>query len=500
MEELVKLQEKYGRKLKELLLQPAFFIEHFIVDFKLTEYQKEWLRLCRDNSRLVLTAFRSSGKTEVLLIDDTIHYAFTHPNSQQLMISNTLPQATELLRRIKERIISSDLLRTSIDSNYWTKTDITLKNKARILCKPYNENVRMLHVNRVKCDEMGEYRDQDVLTGAVFPTLTAKSGDFCGVGTPKSEIDMLAYLNKDPTFKSLIYPVKTKEGRDLFKERYPHYEIKKIQGMYVIWDTLTKKAIGSYTSMKWSREFLCKPLSEGDRIYPYSLVEQSYKYNRKLDKIKKPGAIYYVGLDFALSTSKGADRSAFFVIERFKDVDTLCWIEHYHGLSYMAQKKRIEELYNVFRPHKIIADQGTFGESFFQEMRSNGIPMQGFKFTNQTKQDLIQEMRSRFESNFYAYSDDRKEPKPEEEKKFFIPKDRTDIRTYDLINKLEKELMAFSIQYDPNTGTAKFKGLASHDDMVIALGLALWASRTKGSRCFHVARGNSGKKTLFRTA
>ena len=66
MEDLIKLQEKYGRQLKELIAEPAFFIENFIVDFKLTDYQKEWLHLSRTNPRLVLQAFRSSGKTEVL--------------------------------------------------------------------------------------------------------------------------------------------------------------------------------------------------------------------------------------------------------------------------------------------------------------------------------------------------------------------------------------------------------------------------------------------------
>ncbi|KKK48984.1 hypothetical protein LCGC14_3139640, partial [marine sediment metagenome] len=214
---------------------------------KLTTYQKEWLDLCRTNSRLCLTAFRSSGKTEVLLVDDTIHWAYTHPSSQQLMISNTLPQATELLRRIKDNISTSEMLRTSIDSRYWTKTDITLKNKARILCKPYNENVRMLHVDRVKCDEMGEYRDHAVLKGAVFPTLTAKGGTFVGVGTPKSEMDLLHYLDTDPTFKALIYPVWTKDGTNLFKERYPNYEVRKKAGMYIIWDKVNNQERKMFT-------------------------------------------------------------------------------------------------------------------------------------------------------------------------------------------------------------------------------------------------------------
>lgn len=499
MEELVKLQEKYGRQLKSLIMQPAFFIENFITDFKLTEYQKEWLELCRANSRLCITAFRSSGKTEVLLVDDTIHWAYTHPHSQQLMISNTLPQATELLRRIKDRIATSEALRTSIDSRYWTKTDLTLKNKARILCKPYNENVRMLHVNRVKCDELGEYRDHEVLKGAVFPTLTAKSGTFCGVGTPKSEMDLLHYLEKDPTFKALVYPAFSKAG-SLFKDRYPTYTVKRMSGKYVIWDDVSKQAIGSYSSLEWSREFMCKPLTSGDQIFPYDLVEQSFNYKKKFEKFKRAGASYYIGLDFALSASSGADRSAFIVIERFKGKDTLVWLEHYHGLSYMAQKKRIKELYEFYRPSKMICDEGSFGESFFQDLRSQGVSIEGFKFTNQSKQDLIQEMRSKFESNFNRYDSDVKEVKPEEDKLMFICKDNTDHKTHSLTDKLLKEMLAFAVEYDAKTGSAKFKGLGAHDDMVLSLGMAIWACRVKGSKCFHVARGHSRNKGLFRLA
>ena len=498
MEELVKLQEKYGRNLKSKILDPLFFIENFIVDFKLTDYQKEWLNIIRTNPRVSIQAFRSSGKTEILLVDDTIHWAFTHPRSEQLMISNTLPQATELLRRIKDRISVSELLRTSIDKKYWTKTDLTLKNKARILCKPYNENVRMLHVNRVKCDEVGEYRDHDVLKGAVFPTLTAKGGTFVGVGTPKSELDLLHELEKDPSFKSLVYPAWTKDT-DLFHNRYPGYSIKRKSGKVIIYSD-EDKAIGSYSSLEWSREFMCKPLTSGDQILPYDLVEQSFDYKRKFERFKRPGAQYFIGLDFALSASSGADRSAFVVIERFEGKDTIVWIEHYHGLSYMAQKSRIKELYEFYRPSIILADVGTFGESFFQEMRSAGIAMQGFKFTNQSKQDLVQEMRSKFESNFNRYDSDTKEAKPEKDKMFFICKDSTDYKTHHTTEKLVKEALAFAVEYDNKTGAAKFKGLGAHDDIVMALGLAIWACRNRGSKNFHVARGGRMDTALFRIA
>ena len=499
MVDLAKLHEQYGKGFKAKLLEPDFFIENFVTPFKLPEFQKEWLRIRQTSNRLAIQAFRSSGKTEILLVDEPIWYSFTHPDSQQMLISNTLPQATELLRRIKERIVQSELLRTSIDSEYWTKTDITLKNKARILCKPYNENVRMFHVDRVICDELGEYRDRQVLTGAVFPTLTAKSGSFLGVGTPKSELDLFGYLKKDPSFKSLVYPA-FNNGVDLFHQRYPTYEIKRKDGMYLIYDTIGKKNVGSYTSIEWSREFLCKPLTSGDQIYPYDLIEQSFCYERKFSKFKRPGAQYFIGLDFALSASVGADKSAFVVIERFEGVDTVVWIEHYHGLSYMAQKKRIEELYEFFRPTKMVGDEGNFGKAFLQELRSSGILIFPFKFTNQSKQELIQEMRAKFESNFNRYDDLNKEVKPEEEKKFFICKDRMDNYTHDKTEKLLKEMMAFSVEYDAKTGTAKFKGLGAHDDLVMGLGMAIWASKVQGSRCFHIARGNSTKKGLFRLA
>jgi len=148
----------------------------------------------------------------------------------------------------------------------------------------------------------------------------------------------------------------------------------------------------------------------------------------------------------------------------------------------------------------MVCDQRNFGESFFQEMRSIGVQLEGFSATNQTKQELIQEMRARFESNFNKYDDTVKEPKPEEEKMLFICKDRTDFKTNDLTEKLVKEMLAFSIKYDFQKNTTKFEGLGAHDDMVMALGMALWASRVKGSKCFHVARGNSSKRNLFRIA
>ena len=475
MEKIKELLEKYGKDLKTKLNEPIFFINEIIgfnmEPFALTPYQEEWLNLVHKNDRINIMAFRSSGKTEAFLVDYPIFKAFTTPGWQGILVSNSLPQSVEIVRRIREKVVSSEILRTSIPDSKgasWSKTEIELKNGARIMSKPGNVNLAGYHVDYVGGDEIGYWTDMNIITKTLPPIVTAKQGKIVFIGTPTSEIDPIHQLMKNQAYISKAYPANMKDsgGKTLWSMRYPTMSMSK------------KRA--EYDSISWSREFLCKPLSAGDRIFPFELISKGFDFDSPFRLSALTHKTYYMGLDFALSGAAGADFTVFTVLEKDGEVCRLINMERYKGLSYQAQKARIKQLHDIYKPIKVIADEGSFGKSFVQDLQSDHVNIEGFRFSNESKQNLITNLRNFFEQS-----------------RLIINKDKMDSRTNEVTDFLVRELQKFGVVYDIQKKTARFEGLGEHDDMVISLSLAAWGARGFGSMTYSVQRGNKPSSSII---
>ena len=470
-----KLIDKYGGELQKKLQDPVFFINEIIgfdkKPYKLTPYQGEWLRLMEDEDRLNLMAFRSSGKSEVLLIDYPIFKAFTIPKWQGIIVSNSLKQSTSLMRRIREKILQSEILRTSVpdtrDSS-WSKTEIQLKNMSMMWSRPNNENLPGEHVDWIGGDEIGYWKDMNIITKVIPPMVRAKSGKIVYIGTPTSEVDAIHQLQKNQAYISKVYPANLRVtidevSKSLWEMRYPDIPI--------------QKARREYDSLSWSREFLCKPLSAADQIFPFELVAKSFDKDASFTKERFGHNAYYMGCDFALSGEVASDFTVITILEKSGDQVRLVRMERYRGLSYQAQKLRIQELSAAYKPVKVVVDEGTFGKSFMQDLVSEKVPVEGFRFTNESKQNVITNLR-----NFF------------EQEKIIISYDETHQRTKEMIDILVKELQKFGVSYTP-LGGIKFEGLGEHDDMVISLALACWGARGIGKMSWKVERGGGKSKS-----
>lgn len=476
-QKIAKLVEKYGAEAYTKLKDPIFFINEIIGfesgdNSKLTVYQEEWLRLVETNDRLNLSAFRSSGKTETLFCNYPIFKAFTQSGWQGILVSNSLKQSVSILRRIRQKILENELLRTSIPTGkdgLWSKTELQLKNNSIIWSRPNNENLPGEHVDFVGMDEIGYWKDMDIITKVIPPMLLAKKGKLVGLGTTVSQIDPIHQLRKNPVFLSKFYPANAIEpvsGKCLLEVRYPNRKYEEI-----------KK---EYDSMSWSREFLLKPLGAKDRIYPYELISACFNDDCKFEYTKRLDCAYYMGLDFALSGEAGADYTVYTVLEKKGDTMRIVNIERFKGLSYQAQKVRIKALYDLYKPVKVTVDEGSFGKSFIDDLRVEHVPVEGFIFTNQSKQELHSNLRNMFE-----------------QKRLVVPQDKDDLKTRALIEDLIKELLSFGIMYDQAKMKVTFEGLGEHDDMVNSLALACWAARGIGNLTWTVGRGSSRPSGVF---
>jgi hypothetical protein len=431
-------------------------------------------------------AFRTSGKTRQLFVHYFLWKALTNPKTQYLIISKTLPQAIEVLKDIRITVLTTPLLKTMIPSNRsqaWSRTELEFANHSRILSKAYNDNVRGLHVDGLGCDEMGEYQDHEILRKAVLPTIRAKRGYFVGVGTPKSELDLLHEVERDPGFSSIYsdrFPAEGEKG-PLFEIRYPDTKVVHKEGAVHVVDKESKKTLETYNNMTWSQEFLLKPVSTDDKLFPTSMIDACMDPDESF--IEQPIVMrqYFMGVDFAMSANAGADYTVITILEKRPGNKRLkiVHIDRSRGLDYTLQKAKIVELANRFQITKALGDENNFGKVFIYDLKAEGVPIDGFKFSssNKSKEDVIKALRDQFEK-----------------KGFIIPYDRNDAKTILSVNQLTDELSKFGIIFNMRTKSVQFEGTGKHDDMVISLGLANYIARNITMGVFSAIKGSQRKK------
>lgn len=474
---------------KKIRSDPVYFIEELIYKeqgWKLTSFQKEWLRLIEKKNRVCFMAFRTSGKTRQLFVHYFLWKAFVNPTTQYLIISKTLPQAIEVLKDIRITILTNPILKTMIPSNRsqsWSRTELEFANHSRILSKAYNDNVRGLHVDGLGCDEMGEYQDHEILRKAVLPTIRAKRGFFVGVGTPKSELDLLHEVERDPGFSSIYfdrYPAEGEKG-PLFIKRYPDTRIKHGDAVSIL-DYKTKETLETYSNMTWSQEFLLKPVSTKDKLFPDTMIRACLDDKATFQKDPKNLRQYFMGIDFAMSAQAGSDYTVITVLEKKPSSKRLkvVHLERFRGMDYNIQKDRIVELAEQYQIVKALGDENSFGKIFIYDLKAEGVPIDGFKFSssNKSKEEIIKALRDQFEKTG-----------------FIIPYDRNDVQTYSTVNILIDELSKFGIVFDMRSKIVKFEGTGKHDDCVISLGLANYIARHITMGVFSAVRGSAKRRS-----
>ena len=111
-------------------------------------------------------------------------------------------------------------------------------------------------------------------------------------------------------------------------------------------------------------------------------------------------------------------------------------------------------------------------------------------FTNQSKQQLITELRSTFEKNFTRDDNDELKVKSNDDRHFFINAAANDLQTRIRIDSLTKELASFGMKYDEAKHIVRFEGLGSHDDMVFSLALAVYLAKGVGLVNYTVRRSS----------
>jgi hypothetical protein len=436
-----------------------YFANH-VLGFEIAEYHKEWYSYLERFSRLNLIAYRGSGKT-FFVSGFYVWKAVFHENLNFLIVSNSFEQAKLVLKIIKNMFMENEILKNYLPENKeltWNKTEISIKTGATFYCKTYGENVRMLRIDYLMCDEAGQYEDKSIFWSAISPVVQLNRGRICVIGTKMSTIDLLSELEENEQYFSKEYPI-VKDGKPLWPQRYTMEEE----------DTLTQRSIPQIKKemkgreVAFNQEYLLIPISSANSIFPYELCSQGLK-NGMFMPYGKATEKYYLGYDVAISP-KGD-----YVVMTVLGVNS----DHKHiarGYRFRAdfdeQKKVLRKINTDFILARGLVDATGIGDKQAREIHEEFSVIEPLKMTYDFKMAMVEDLRNEFDKfniEIPNGKDDKNEIK--------------DYDAYSFSQELLKELNEFTLHLDlrpGNTTRPKFhKG--KYDDCVDSLLLANKAS------------------------
>jgi len=188
----------------------------------------------------------------------------------------------------------------------------------------------------------------------------------------------------------------------------------------------------------YEQEFLARFLEDGGAVFMN--VRQAIDKGRAANDPPVEGATYYLGVDLA----RVEDFTVLTVMDKQK---RQVYFERFNQISWERQIARIVDVATRYRA-TVLLDSTGVGDPIYEALRQRRLAVQGFTFTNQSKQDLIDSLAMGIEGGQVRLMD--------------IP-----VQT--------NELLAYQYELTPSRNVRMAAPAGLHDDAVTALALAHWA-------------------------
>ena len=407
---------------------PVDFAET-ILRMKPFPYQAE---LLEDNQkRIVACMGRQTGKTTTIAMK-AIYFTYTNPDVTVLITAPSLRQSMIMFDRIATFVYSSARLRNKVVRA--TRTLIHFENGSRIIALPCSENLlRGYTANMVICDE-ASWIPEEVITQVLFPMLTTTQGYAIFLSTPwdKNHFFYRAFVN--PDYK--VHKVKSEQCPLVTKEFLEEMKANMTYEAYLMeYEAEFVEALNSYFPQDLIRK--CVELAQKVETELYGSLEAPFR-----------SGDHYAGVDLG----KLQDYSVITVLKRENDILKLIYLYQFPlETPYSQVIGHLVRANQKIRFRKVLVDQTGVGEPVLEEIRNQGLSnVEGLKFTIQTKEELLSNLKIAMEQNRLA-----------------IPYHRQ------LCQQINEQQYAYS-----KSGHLQFSHPAnSHDDMLWALALSVYAAR-----------------------
>ena len=416
----------------------------------LTDFHKEWFDMSENNNKTCIIASRDHGKSVFYRVYLLWKMAY-NPGTEVLFFSHSQHQSIDHMAKMNELIETIPALQHLKPKRGWAKQKFKFTNKSSITAMSVGKAVRGAHPQIVVLDDILSSEAQTQLKHvsqwfytALLPVLH-HTAQLCIVGTPFSYTDLYSELKKLESYKVGEYPaINEQTGEPLFPERWSL-------------EALNARR-NDMTSIAFTREYLCKPIASDASLFPEEVLNKVKDEELSLSYYPHDGEAYnyYIGWDPAISADRRADYTCMMVIAVDENKNKhIIHTHHEKGMDFSSQIDKIIELNARFNPVIIELETNNFAMAFNQVLNEiSDLPIKPFNMSRMKKEALIHTLQLQFEQG-----------------KLSIPyKDEGGTRR--LMNNLLTELSTFTM-----LDNGRMESLGGHDDMVMALALAVQATK-----------------------
>jgi len=406
--------------------------------------------------RSAIQVSRGHGKTELNSVAWALWLAFRSVKPwEMLIVSGTEQQCKNIVRRIYNYAKTVPLLTEAlIQDSYRDKIESALKFKTKNGCfiQSYpikSKSILGNHVDFLIVDDVygDESADIDSINYAlqynVSPVINRKKGQFIFCGTPKSEKDWFTMIRENPS-SGFVYrrwaAVVLNDAGEWEKPLWENgFSLDELRGIK-----------SRMSSLAWSREYMLDYVSDGARLFPSELVSFATERGLEARPVKK-NANYFLGCDIALSDKERADFSAFVVLEAFeKEPLRQVGLVRLKGVPTDELLNRIKGLHKKYCFSRVLIEDVGLSKGLVDLAVKDseiGLVCEGFKTTHLSKEDVLGKVEIAMRNGRLKVSENE---------------------------VLQDELSKFGVV--EKKGVQRLEGMGSHDDCVIALGLAVEAA------------------------
>ncbi|MAD95890.1 MAG: hypothetical protein CMB99_01045 [Flavobacteriaceae bacterium] len=467
--------------------------------FMLGPHHIGWGQACNQHPRILALAARDHGKSYFWCFAYPLWMADRRaPGKIGYIFSATASQAEEHLAKIRAEVMGggenggpnpklAHLLKA--DGTLVKDTARTLKfaNGSEIRARGFGTRVRGGHPFWLVADDVGNdewiwsetqrTKAIDYFLSAIEP-MVVPGGQLIVVGTPFHAQDLYRHLEDGGVFHTIKDPAVDTVGRPLWPARYDL-------------DALDRKRKLLGSALRWSREFLCQPISDEASLFPSWLfdtpgVKQPYAMGIGGDYWESRNMDVFMGVDLAMSASTGADYFVVFVmaVDRMTKDRYLVDIIRLKGLGYQSQVDVITRASEKYSPGLVFCEANQFQRVITDHVvRTSTVPIKAFYTSGNSRQSITSQRRG-MTKTYVANKNALDQGVPSlrmlfENSKIKIPW-HPDTRP--AVEHWIGEMQAFG------WADGKLQGVGAHDDTVMAMWICDKAAEVGGS--FGVDFGN----------
>jgi len=361
----------------------------------------------------ILAAGRRFGKSQAAA-NEAIKFAVKKPHSVSWITAPVYAQAMISWRMIKQFLPFELIKEPHITEKY-----IELINGSTIWVKSADnyDNLRGEGIDFLIIDEAAMVA-KEAWEEALRPALSDKQGKAVFISTPKGH--------------NWFFELFTR-GQDPQFTQYKSWKFLTADNPYISSQEI-EEARTTLPELVYRQEYMAEFLDDIGAVFRG--VEKCIK-GTLCEPVQ--GKSYILGADLAKYTD-------FTVLCVMDDTGHLVAFNRFNQIDWAFQKERIITLANKYKA-KIIIDSTGVGDPIFEDLKRAGLNIDGYKFTNESKKQLIEGLSIAIEQQKVSYPD--------------IP---------ELINELR--IFGYKIS---KTGLITYSGPSGyHDDCVIALALAAY--------------------------